>query len=128
MKVPQPRIRPRFTLLTALVFFAAICSQMAFNTIPQLRSNESSPVEGWQGTFTTIEYGWPRIYSTDFADCLDYHVDYQPGFSWTALAFNIAVGLGIALGSAASTELILGMSRRRASGARDLPGNIPLRH
>ena len=128
MKVPQAKIRPRFTLLTALVFFAAICSQMAFNTIPQLRSNESSPEEGWQGTFTTIEYGWPRVYRTDFAHRLDYHVDYRPGFSSTALAANIAVGLGIALVSAASTELILGMSRRRASGARDLPGNIPLRH
>ncbi len=42
MKVPQPRIRPRFTLLTALVFLAAICSQMAFNTIPQLL-NPASP-------------------------------------------------------------------------------------
>jgi len=91
---------------------------MVFNTIPQLRSNDCSLAEGNQSIFTTIEYGWPRIYSTDFAHSVDSYVDYQPGFSWTALAFNIAVGMGIAMGSAAFTELVLCVSRRLVSRAR----------
>jgi len=70
------------------------------------------------GTFTTIEYGWPRIYSTNLAHSPEYYIDYQAGFSWTAFASNIAVGVGIALGSAASTELLLCVSRRLTSRER----------
>lgn len=111
-------MRPRFSLMSALMMFAALSSVMVLNTIPGLQTVETHGEGSFYMLLTEHEYGWPWIYKTELANSVRNDLDYQAGFSWSALAFNVAVAMGVAVGSAASTELILCVSRRLASRAR----------
>ena len=115
------RMRPRFSLLSALMMFAALSSVLVLNTIPRLGTIETCPEEthkrGGEGGYyiacTEHRHGWPWTYRTELASSVPNDAVYQAGLSWSALAFNTATGLGIALVVAMSTELLLRVLRRR---------------
>lgn len=105
MSAHRNRVIPRFSLLTALMMLAALYSVTVLNTIPRLKTVETQTVESliveegsFQELFTEIEYGWPWTYRTGLANSIRDGLDYQAGFFWSALALNIATGMGISLG------------------------------
>jgi hypothetical protein len=111
------RTIPRFGLLTAFMVLAAACTLSALNAIARLDTVEPfGEDEGsYPNVLTLAEYGWPWTCRTELANRVGTGSDDYTRVFWPALGLNIAVGMGISLAVAVSTEVLIRALRRNAS-------------
>ena len=121
--IDRTRMIPRFCLLTTFVAFAAVCSQIALNAIPN-HAQRVSHGDSW----TVIEYGWPWTYRTEPGGGSSELADPYARLIFVGLGFNVAAGMCITSVAAVSTELLVrvlrhyGTHSRRSAGS---PGGGP---